>query len=679
MAGAAATAVRRSRKGLPPSASAPALPSAASPVKPPTPPPLFGQRPRRTSFGVNEQPDEGAKLSPMPSPVSKPRDSPAGKSKDSPMASPAGTPRTPRSVEVSVESQELAVPGGAWASDGCLELAASGNVCTIIVKTGLTGRGGLNVVLRVGLALQGVADNCLRIPATADALSTWTTVHVAGVEECDMGRLPSRPGSLPKAPQPGSCRHEWNDAGAHGAGVLRCGELSANEALAVGPNGASCSEFYCGLSLEVGASCAITPDGQAKLRVEVRGELRLLTRFFCAGRDGVASLYKAARDLYRAGDDAKALQSCEEAATIADVLVPRPREMGDVLNLMGALHLRRRNPTIAVKCLERALLLRKQMAGGAEDLGMAATLSTLGNAHQALSGHAEARRCYEHACSILKSVSGDCDPAVASCLQSLGGVHRALGSLCDAKHCLEEALSIRDKLLGADDPLTAGTLNNLGAVLQGLSDDRGAIRCYQRALQIQMKVHGRSHPMVAATLSNLGSAHARLSEPQCAVDCHQRALNIQETHLGPEDVGVASSLHNLGNALALAGSGGDAARCLWRALDIWCKALGPKCDAAATLHSLGNVYRGMGDTAAASQCFAGALRIREALLGATHQETARTRHCAALVGCKLGEESKSLQELDVAASSLLSTLGAKHPWAMQARADAESLRQVVAA
>merc|ERR1712216_629409 len=144
---------------------------------------------------------------------------------------------------------------------------------------------------------------------------------------------------------------------------------------------------------------------------------------------------------------------------------------------------------------------------------------------------------------------------------------------------------------------------------------------------------------------------------------------------GSENPGVATSLHNLGNALALAGKGTDAARCLWRALSIWSKVGGPaQCDVAATLHSWGNVYRGLGDANAAARCFAGALRIREAVLGPTHQETARTRHCAALVGSKIGDDLAALQELEVAASSLLSSLGAQPPWSMQARADADSLR-----
>merc|ERR1712226_475822 len=100
--------------------------------------------------------------------------------------------------------------------------------------------------------------------------------------------------------------------------------------------------------------------------------------------------------------------------------------------------------------------------------------------------------------------------------------------------------------------------------------------------------------------------------------------------------------------------------------------MGP--EVAATLHSLGNVYRGLFDSKAAGRCFAGALRIREVALGPTHPETARTRHCAALVGCVLGDCPAALQELQAAVNSLLSSLGARHPWSLQARADAESLQ-----
>lgn len=613
------------------------------------------------------------------------------------------TPRTPRSVEVSVEGQEATVPAGVWASDGFLEARAGDAACTVTVKAGLRGRSGVHVVLRVGLTVEGGEQTRLRFAPDADALSQCSSVRVQGVEECDIGRLPSRSsttGSPARPPTPGFCQHSWNEdvpsarAGAFSARAVGQCAIDPAQALKLGPT--SCAvDFGCGLVLRVGARCVARADGQASLRVEVDGELRLRPRFWLAGREATRRLYAAARGHFCAGNrDMEAVRGCEEALGICEGMVPVPSEMGDVLNLLGALHLRRRTPALAVKCLERALAIRAQRAGP-EDTAFAATLSTFGGAQQMLGQHADALKSFQRSVAILERASeaeagagaatarsttarANIDPALASTLHSLGGAQRALGQHAGARNSYERALVVRQRSQGADHPLSAATLNNLGAVLQQLSDDRGAVRIYQKALAIQAKAYGHDHCMTAATLSNLGSAHERVGEHQCAVDCHNRALLTQERWLGREHPGVAATLHNLGNALAGAGRGTEAARCHWRALAVWSKALGPAHpDIAATLHSLGNVYRGLGQPEAAAKCFAGALRIREAALGPTHPETARTRHCAALTDCSLGSGVAALPELETAASSLLSSLGAKHPWSLQAAADVKSLRDLI--
>merc|ERR1719253_1231222 len=99
--------------------------------------------------------------------------------------------------------------------------------------------------------------------------------------------------------------------------------------------------------------------------------------------------------------------------------------MGDALNLLGALHLQCNAPALAIKCLERALLLREKALGG-EDVSLAATCSTLGSAYHAKGAQAEALRCHERACSILEAAAGPNDPSLASALYSLGGVHRTI-------------------------------------------------------------------------------------------------------------------------------------------------------------------------------------------------------------------------------------------------------------
>jgi len=584
------------------------------------------------------------------------------------------TPRTPRSVEVSVEGQEVAVPVGAWSqsSDGQFEVAIPRAVCTVTVKAGLTGRSGMNVVLRVGLT---VHDNVVRFKATPESLGGWTALRVDGAEECDIGRLPCRSDGSPRLPRPGVCPHDWCEFQGEASGSAE--EVLPQEALVLGPS-ACRAEFYRSLALHVHATCLAREDGQGALRVEVSGELRLRPRFRLVGHEGVRRLHAVAMAHASANEDLQALQKCEEALAMADGLRPWPQETANVLCLMGALHLRRGTTTISVKCLERGLAIFAQSACP-DELAMAGALGALGNAHQACGSHGEALRCHERAYEIVERMAGPEDAATASALHSLGGSHRLLGNQGEARRFFQRALVARRQTLGPEHPLLASTLNNLGAVLQQLSEEREAIRCYQESLAIEEKVYGSEHPATAATLSNLGSAHGRLGEHQCATDCHERALATQEKVLGSEHPNVAATLHNLGNALAAGGRGRDAARCHWRALAVWSKVVGPAHpDVAATLHCLGNVYRGLREPEAAAKCFAGALRIREACLGPTHPETARTRHCAALVGCSLGDPAVALQELLTAAKSLSSSLGSAHPWSLQARVDAESLRQAAA-
>lgn len=585
--------------------------------------------------------------------------------------------QTPRAVEVSVEGQEALVPTGLWVEGSHIDVPLERVACNVTVKTGLTGRNGMHVVLRVGLQ---VTSGGLQLPLTPTSLGAWAFVDVAGIEECDIGRLPARTGS-PLIPEPGSCKHLWKDP-AKSAGRKSPNadsEITVEEALSLGSTACS-AEFRCQLVLQVHASCVLKDTGHAALRVEVEGQLGVFPWFKPIGKAFFSSLYKAARDSYQASDYAKAFEKCEEALNVADGLNPRPVEIGDALQLLGALHLQNKSPRLAVKCLERALAIRTSQAlrevgrkSQAEN-AVTATLITLGNAQSELGAHAEALRCYDLAVLRLQRCSGD-QPTLANALISLGKTNGALGNHERARSCYQQCLELREQFLGAEHVQLVSVLHNLGLTLQQLTLHREAVRIYQRALSIELKALGCTHLATATTLSNLGSAHVQLGEHQCAANCLSRALEVLEASSGRDHPSVAATWHNLGNSFATAGRGHDAARCLWRALALWSQSVGPAHpDVAATLHSLGNVYRGLLEPASAAKCFEGALRIREVVLGPTHPETARTRHCAALVGCSLGNRPAALQELQTAVNSLLNTLGAEHPWSLQAKVDAGSLR-----
>ncbi|CAK0873911.1 unnamed protein product [Prorocentrum cordatum] len=117
---------------------------------------------------------------------------------------------------------------------------------------------------------------------------------------------------------------------------------------------------------------------------------------------------------------------------------------------MGAVHLRRGTPALAAKCLERALLLRGagEGSGGEADRTLAATLSSLGSARQALGAHSEALRCRLAAVGALERAGGE-DAALAGALHALGGAHRAVGQAEEALRCYERALQLRERVTRA--------------------------------------------------------------------------------------------------------------------------------------------------------------------------------------------------------------------------------------
>jgi len=701
LAGAAAVA-HRSRRALANSTSAPSLPPNRSPSPPadefsPTPPaqPAPVLLPSRQAAASEDGGD-----------VDKILDKVLLSSRSAPLASPPGsansTPRTPRCVEVTVEGQELAVPPAQWLLPERAIVAPAGSVvCSATVKAGLSGKSGVHVVLRVGLA--ALEENLRFDLSSAASFDGWVVTRVTGTAECDIGRLPSR-GSSPRVPQPGECQHIWSDTSQGGGSSSSSSSSSSQsptgvsgqeavptiqEALTFGSSGCAV-DFKSRLELRVHASCVVQSSGNATLRVEAEGELQLRPQLRAIGRLTATRLYGKASAAFCAGEDLKAIQTCEEALMKLDGLKPPPRELGDVLNLLGALHLRRGSLALAIRCLQHAVALRSEEASTLVSVGrellpkasctLAATLSTLGKAQQLAGAHVEALHCQLRAAALLEASLGPNDAALATALHGLGGAHSALGQHEEALQCFERALGIREKVLGEHHPLRASSLNNLGAALQRLGHHRKAVSYYQRALAVERRAYGGLHPTTAATLSNLGTVHQHLGDHRCAIACHSCALAIQEKALGPEHLSIATTLHNLGNALASAGRGLDAARCHWRALAVWCRGVGPAHpDVAATLHSLGNVYRGLFDSEAAGRCFAGALRIREAALGPTHPETARTRHCAALVGCVAGDQPTALHDLQATVHALQASLGAKHPWCMQALADAEFLKQTLAA
>eukprot|EP00435_Cladocopium_sp_Y103_P047208 s212_g13.t2 len=81
--------------------------------------------------------------------------------------------------------------------------------------------------------------------------------------------------------------------------------------------------------------------------------------FHASNKTAVVEFYHAAKAWFLQGHDDKARETCEKALKVGDELRPLPVEMGDALHLLGAIHLRQKSLPLAIKCFERALVVKK--------------------------------------------------------------------------------------------------------------------------------------------------------------------------------------------------------------------------------------------------------------------------------------------------------------------------------
>lgn len=501
------------------------------------------------------------------------------------------------------------------------------------------------------------------IPATIEGIQAGLTLFVDGSADCLDRNTDPRSSTRPL-----EATASWSSGEGEEA-------LQLLKALELGPQLCQ-AQFRCDLSLSGHLSSDVEPEGVQVLRAFVAGSLCLRPWFHASNKTAVVEFYHAAKAWFLQGQDDKARETCEKALKLGDELRPLSVEMGDALHLLGAIHLRQKSLPLAVKCFERALVIKKVFGNEEEPSdSQISTLLALGGAQLQSGKASDALGCFQIVSNALEERE-DQTVMQANVYHKLGAAHRALGQHGQALQCYQLCLELRETALGHEDLQLISPLNNLGAEAQQLLKYHEAQHFYLRALALEKKHLGARHLTTATTLGNLGAVYVQLKEPQ-AVPCLQGALEVQKKELGLCHPSVASTMHNLGNALASTGQDTAAAECLRETLLVWRQAqdkgIGSPKDVAATLHSLGNVYRGLVDATSAQRCFSAALQIREALLGAAHPHTARTRHCLALVGCSLGTPGEALEELNLAMDGLLQNLGSKHPWTLQARLDANTL------
>jgi len=250
---------------------------------------------------------------------------------------------------------------------------------------------------------------------------------------------------------------------------------------------------------------------------------------------------------------------------------------------------------------------------------------------------------------------------MALAMHDIGHIcHRRKGDLAEAIKSYGESLHYSEYVPSMRGPARIRTLRSLGDAHFERDDYDTALEVYNDALTAVDQVYGPHSIQYSNTLERIGEAHRKGGDAQKAKGALTEALTILESAPPGEkksssspgaSTRTAGIIHRLGLVHRDLGDADLAIETILRAIAAW-ETAKPKegglsgddgSNYAAALHDLGSLYRQRGNLEEALGAYNLALRLREDILGAIHEDTAHTLHSIGIVYCDRGAHKEALR------------------------------------
>jgi serine/threonine protein kinase/tetratricopeptide (TPR) repeat protein len=317
---------------------------------------------------------------------------------------------------------------------------------------------------------------------------------------------------------------------------------------------------------------------------------------------------------------------------IRDNLQQQPEVRARLLEAIGRAFRRRGDPESAVRYLEDAVHIRKQMpnGGGREvTVGMAELAIVL-----RLTGDVEgSERTLKEALQLSGRLGAERSPIYASLLTNLGRIELDKGNLALARRYFEESLQLNRELLGPHDREVAAVLfemarlftwtdeldaaeraaeesvkilrdsvperhpdrvlaeARLGEVLFVQNRINDAAPIFERTLEAEKLLFGENSQQVADILDSLAQIRRAQGQLEQAEDYQRRALQSHAIAMGQEHYTTAYYRTSLAALLLRRARYGEAEKLLTHSLETYSRVLTPDHPYVASAeHVLGEVY-----------------------------------------------------------------------------------------
>jgi eukaryotic-like serine/threonine-protein kinase len=298
----------------------------------------------------------------------------------------------------------------------------------------------------------------------------------------------------------------------------------------------------------------------------------------------------------------------------------------------------------------------------AQPVIQAQMLNILGNVHQNLGMHEQARTLLEEALAMRTNIYGREHPEVAESMNDLGVLLDKMGAYDDAEKYIRGALALRLSLLGSSHDAVAGSLTDLANLVHDKGNYDEAEAHYREALAVNTQVHGEFHQKTAVSIANLATILQRKGDLDEAESQYRKAMAIYEEFLGGEHPLVAGLANNLGLLLTDRGELEEAETLLHRALTMRRKIYGEVHPLVlSSLNNLASIIADRGNYSQAEIYYRESLLLRIKVHGEQSMPVAGALNNLADIMQKTGQFDEAIAHSRKALATAREAVGSGHP------------------
>jgi eukaryotic-like serine/threonine-protein kinase len=287
---------------------------------------------------------------------------------------------------------------------------------------------------------------------------------------------------------------------------------------------------------------------------------------------------------------------------------------------------------------------------------------TLGESYSYFGEPDLAIRQLERALALRRQVLGLDHPETLATMNALALAHEDAGNPSDAVSLLEEKLNRTKSKLGPDDPETLRSMTNLAEAYQEAHRLKEATVLLEETRRRRLEKLGPDHPDSLTSMHNLALVYRDDGRTAEAVSLLEEALKGRRATLGPDDVDTLATMNSLANTYRNEGRLTDALPLYEEACARYKSTLGLENSLTlAAMNNLATAYQASGRIEEALSLFKDALKGYTDTFGAEHVSTVILTDNLANAYRDAGRLADALPMLERSLAQVKAKLGPDHP------------------